>query len=263
MPLQLPEPDQALLPRSPFDLVVCQVRFENQPRASEAVVALAMREALGGEERYPRVDPVQAQSVNMVIGPGVSPAIGQMSAGTGWRLQSDDGQRVVSLMPDHASLETTHYEGWGEFRDRTGELLAAVAEHLGPGIEQRLGLRYIDRIAAIDARSPQDWEPYLTRELLGLVLNDTLGPTITATRQQLLLDLGEGFACAFTHGFLAAEGWRLDYLLDYDLYREGGRPFSADGVSEALETMHLDALKLFYASVTPALLELLRQPVTA
>jgi hypothetical protein len=95
------------------------------------------------------------------------------------------------------------------------------------------------------------------------VLDDALGLAVTAARQQLLLDLGEGFVCTFTHGFLPADGGRLDYLLDYDLSREGGRPFAVDGVRTALELLHVDALKLFYASVSEALLDLLREPAAA
>jgi uncharacterized protein (TIGR04255 family) len=263
MPLNLPEPDQTRLPRSPLDLVVCQLRFEQQPRVSDSATALALRDELGGPERYPRLDQVHAQALNVMVGPGVAPAVGQAAAGSGWRLQSGDGQWVVSLMPDHVALETTQYEGWDEFRDRFGELLDATSAQLGPGIEQRLGLRYIDRIGETGASAPADWRPYLTGELLGLVLDEALGPAVTAARQQLLLDLGDGFACTFTHGFLPGDGARLDYLLDYDLFREGGRPFAADGVRAALELLHVDALKLFHASVTEALLELLREPVAA
>jgi uncharacterized protein (TIGR04255 family) len=226
-------------------------------------MVLAIRDALGGEGRYPRLDQIQTQALNMLVGPGIPPAMGQAQAATGWRLQSADGQWVASVTPDHVALETTRYAGWDEFRDGMVELLNATAEQLAPGIEQRLGLRYIDRISEVEAHAPADWEPYLTRELLGLVVNGELGPAVTAARQQLLLNLGEGFGCAFTHGFLPGDGGRVDYLLDYDLSREGGRPFSAGGIRDALETLHLDALKLFHASVTPALLDILREPVAA
>jgi uncharacterized protein (TIGR04255 family) len=259
----LPEPDQTRLPRSPLDLVVCQLRFETQPGVGEPAIALAIQAALGDEERYPRLDQVQAQALNVVVGPGVPAAMAQTPGGTGWRLQSADGQWIVSVMPDHVALETTRYETWDEFRERMLELLAATADHIGPGLEQRLGLRYIDRVREVEAHRPAEWEPYLVPELLGLVRHEALGGIVTAARQQLLLDLGEGFACAFSHGFLADEGGRLDYLLDYDLSREGGRPFAPDGIRDALDTLHSDALKLFQASVEPALLEILREPVAA
>jgi uncharacterized protein (TIGR04255 family) len=263
MPLKLPEPDQSRLPRSPLDLVVCQLRFEAQPQVGDAALALAVQTALGGETRYPRLEQVQAQAFNVVLGPGVAPAMGQAPAGTGWRLQSPDSRWSVSLMPNHVSLETTDYTVWDDFRDRMLELVDAAADHIAPGIEQRLGLRYIDRISEVQARTPRDWEPYLVPELLGLIRHDTLGTAVTAARQQLLLDLGEGFSCTFTHGLLPEDGERLNYLLDYDLSREGGRPFDPGGVRAALEVLHTDALKLFHASVTDELIGVFRDPVEA
>lgn len=40
-------------------------------------------------------------------------------------------------------------------------------------------------------------------------------------------------------------------------------PFAAEDVREVLETLHIGALKLFHASVSPELLGILREPVTA
>ncbi|MDP8942916.1 MAG: TIGR04255 family protein [Actinomycetota bacterium] len=264
MPLQLPEPDRTPLPRSPLDLVVCQLRFETRPQVSEGQLALSIHEALGGGDgRYPRLEQVQAQAVGVTLGPGTPPAMNQMQGQSGWRCQSAEGLWVVSLMPDHVALETTRYTEWDDFRERLHELLDATAEHIAPGVEQRLGLRYIDRISEVEARSPADWEPYLIRELLGLALHDQLGAAVTTTRQQVLLDLGEGYSCAFTHGFLPGEDERLNYLLDYDLFREGGRAFGVEAIKDALEVLSEDALKLFQASITPALYDFFREAVTA
>jgi uncharacterized protein (TIGR04255 family) len=58
---------------------------------------------------------------------------------------------------------------------------------------------------------------------------------------------------------LPRDDGRLDYLLDYDVFREGGRPFQLDAIREALEVLHGDASKLFYASITPDLYEIFRQ----
>jgi uncharacterized protein (TIGR04255 family) len=262
VPLPLPPPDRTRLARSPLELVVCQLRFETQPEVSEAEIALAVHEALGGSDgRYPRLEPVAAQTVNFMMGaPGAPPAVSQQGV-SGWRYQSADGAWTVSLMPDNVSLETTRYTEWEDFSQRMRELLDVTASHVGPGIEQRLGLRYIDRINEVDASTPADWEPYLIPELLGLVLHEQLGPAVRTARQQLLLDLGEGYSCGVNHGFVPGESDRLNYLLDYDLFREGGRPFHVDAVSEALEILHDDAGKLFQASITPALYELLGEPV--
>ena len=262
MPLPLPPPDRARLARSPLELVVCQLRFETQPEVAEAQIALAVHDALGGSDgRYPRLEPVAGQTINFTMGPpGAPPAVSQQGMSGGWRYQSADGAWTVSLMPDHVALETTRYTQWEDFSERMSELIDVTATHLGPGIEQRLGLRYIDRINEVDASTPADWKPYLVPELLGLVMHQQLGAAVTTARQQLVLDLGEGYSCGVNHGFVPGERDRLNYLLDYDLFREGGRPLNVKAIGEALEILHEDAGKLFQASITPALYELLGEP---
>lgn len=262
MPLSLPPPDRTRLARSLLELVVCQLRFETRRQVADAHVALAIHEALGGAEgRYPRFESLGQQAVNVMVGPGGGPPAVSQQEVSGWRYQSADGSWIVSVTPDHVALETTRYTDWEEFSQRMRELVDVAATHVGPGIEQRLGLRYIDRINEVDASSPAEWEPYLIPELLGLVLHEQLGPAVGTARQQLLLDLGEGYSCGINHGFVPGDNDRLNYLLDYDLFREGGRPFSVDAVCEALEVLHDDAGKLFQASITPALYELLGEPV--
>ncbi len=253
VPLPLPDPDRTVLSRAPLDLVICQLRFDPRP-SIDAQIALRVHEDLGGETGdYARLDSVQAQTVNLAFGPGVAPTASQTQPVPGWRYHSVDGLWIASLMPDHVALETPRYPSWDAFRERMHRLIDATSRHVAPGIEQRLGLRYIDRVAGIEARTPADWRPYLVPELLGLVSGGVLGDAVTGGRQQLVLDLGEGFACSFTHGFLPGEQDQLHYLLDYDVYREGGRAFNADGVKAALDVLNDDALKLFQASITPAL----------
>jgi uncharacterized protein (TIGR04255 family) len=260
VPLPLPPPDRTRLARSPLELVVCQLRFETQPQVADAQVALAVHQALGGADGpYPRLES-SGQTVNFTVAPGAEPAVSQQGV-AGWRYRSSDGTWIVSVTPDNVALETTRYTTWEDFGQRMRELLDATDAHVGPGIEQRLGLRYIDRIFEVDAGSPADWEPYLIPELLGLALHQPLGIAVKTARQQLLLDLGGGYSCTVNHGFVEGQNSRLNYLLDYDLFREGGRPFSVDDVSETLEVLHEDAGKLFQASITPALYEHLGEPV--
>jgi uncharacterized protein (TIGR04255 family) len=260
VPLPLPAPDRTRLARSPLELVVCQVRFETRALVAEAPIALAIHEELGGNEgRYPRLEAL-GQTLNVMVNPGAPPAVSQQAV-SGWRYQSADGSWIVSVSPDNVSLETTAYTEWEDFSERMRELLDVTASHISPGIEQRLGLRYIDRITEVDANSPADWRSYIAPELLGLALHEPLGAAVKIARQQLVLDLGDGYSCNVGHGFVP-ENHRLNYLLDFDLFREGGRPFSVDSVSEALEILHDDAGKLFQASITPELYEFLREPAT-
>src|SRR3954453_15486492 len=122
---------------APLAMVVCQVHYDTNLAVADATTARALHDALGGRTgSYPRVQQIQ------------SPA-----AGGGWRFVADDERWAVAALPDRVSLETTSYENWDHFRERLQAVLAAAAEQLEPAVEQRLGLRYINRLAQPWAKS--------------------------------------------------------------------------------------------------------------
>src|SRR3954463_6337731 len=215
MALRLPEPDERRLSKSPLELVVFQVQYDTRLAVADGQVALALQEAL---ERYPRVEPVSGVSVTVPFGPaGVGPSAEQTQ--TGWRLISEDGNWIVSVMPDQAGLETTAFGIWEEgFRPRAEALLAALAEHVAPSLEQRLGLRFVDRIAELELTRASDWAEYISERLLGPVLDPAYGEAVRAAQQQLLLELDAETRCGMRHGPLFDQSGRVDYLLDYDVF---------------------------------------------
>jgi uncharacterized protein (TIGR04255 family) len=256
----LPEPDTALLPQSPLELVVCQIRYEPRSEVSNPRVALAFHAALGGTVgEYPRMDTVGGQAINVEVGPG-GPAVTRNDGLTGWRYQSTDGAWIVSLMPDHLALESRRsYPGWEEFSTRLDSLIEVLGEELGPAVEQRTGLRYIDQITTVQAASASEWARYLAPEVLGLAAHEVLGEHVLNARQQLLLDLGEGHGCVLNHGFVPDDNaGRLGYALDFDVFRDGARAFDPAAVRDTLSVLHTDALKLFRASITDELYEVFR-----
>jgi uncharacterized protein (TIGR04255 family) len=259
MPLALPEADPTRLRKSPLEVVVAQIRYEHAPQAGEGRVAVAVHEALGGAQGpYPNVEQLPAQTVNFTFTPGQAPQAEQASGPATWRFASKDAAWTVSLTPDFVALETTRYTTWADdFRVRLGAIVDAVAEFVRPVLSSRIGVRYVDRIAELDLRSPADWEAYVAAELLGPTRHPVLGPGIRQAQQQLLLDVDEDTGCALRHGFVA-EGERLDYLMDFDVFRQAGRPFDPDEVKRTADTLNDYSLRLFHVCVTPALLEALR-----
>lgn len=260
MPLTLPEPDPTLLPGSPLDLVVCQLRFEDKPQLTTPETGLAFHQALGGSDGpYPRFDQLRGQTLNVELGLQAGAPVITQNEANGWRLQAADGSWIVAVMAGQVSLESKNYPGWDGFSTRLTAVLEALAELAAPALEQRIGLRYVDRIREVDAHSAADWTEYLQPHVLGFAAHEVLGAHVANARQQLLLDLGDGFGCVITHGFLPSEDGSLDYLLDYDVYREGGRAFSLDSVRETMDVLHSDARKLFDASITANLREVFQQ----
>jgi uncharacterized protein (TIGR04255 family) len=257
MALDLPDPDRAQLPRSPLELVVCQIRFDRQIANSDGKVARAFGEML--VQKYPdfaQISDVAGAEVSFGLAPGVSQV--NQNPLNGWRFGSSDTLAAL-LMPDHVSLETSAYTCWEDFSPRLSHLVDCTAEIVDPALEQRLGMRYVDRITEPRLTNAPAWAKYIRPELLGPILHPAFGPHVQATQQQVVLSLDAETNCGLRHGLLGnPESGTVDYVLDYDLYREGGRPFDADNIKQVLETFHTAALQLFQASITEDLLELLR-----
>jgi uncharacterized protein (TIGR04255 family) len=258
--LTLPEPDTTRLTSAPLELVVCQVRHERRLVVADGATALAVHEALGAATgRYPNLDEVTGAEVNFVVAPGAAPSLSETKS-SGWRFASSDGTWAVTLMPDHFALETTAYTTWAEdFQPRLAELVDAVAEHVVPTFERRIGLRYIDRITELELTDLAAWEPYLRPELLGLILHPQLGPGVRNSQQQVVIELDEAVSAGVRHGPVVEQGRDvIDYQLDFDVFRQGARGFDAGAIKAAADEFNIYALQLFQASVTDQLLEVLR-----
>jgi uncharacterized protein (TIGR04255 family) len=259
--LDLPEPDRSRLARSPLELVVCQVRHERRLVISEGATALAVHETLGGAGGpYPSIDEVSGAELNVVMGVGIGAPNVRETKTSGWRLTSADGAWVITLMPDNFSLETSAYTTWADdFAPRLDALIAVVAEHVQPTFEQRIGLRYVDRINELGLTELAAWQPYLRPELLGLALHPQLGPGVRTYQQQVVIEVGDGVIAGLRHGPVVEAGRDIvDYQLDYDIFRQGGRPFDAGAVRDAAAQFNIYALQLFQATISDALLEELR-----
>jgi uncharacterized protein (TIGR04255 family) len=257
--LDLPVPDTTRLARSPLELVVCQIRHERRLVVGEATTALAVHEALGGATGpYPSIGEVFGAEVNVVMGVG-APNV-QETKTSGWRLTSADGAWVITLMPDNFSLETSAYTTWaGDFAPRLGALIDVVAERIEPTLEQRIGLRYVDRITELGLTELAAWQPYLRPELLGLVVHPQLGPGVRNFQQQLVIELADGVTAGLRHGPVVEAGRDVvDYQLDYDIFRHGGRAFDAAAIKDAAAQFNIYALQLFQATISEELLEELR-----
>lgn len=255
--LELPEPSTERLARSPLELVVCQVRHERNLAVADAKRALAVHGGLGG--KYPGIDEATGVALNITGGPaGVSTATDQQH---GWNFRSTDGAWTVVLMPDFFALETRAYTDWDDFSARLDELVRLVEQALEPSLEQRLGLRFIDRITDPRIASPKEWEGWIDDHLLGPVLHGAFGPAIKSIQQVLQLDGGDDMEVLLRHGCLlegAADDQAWHYLLDHDCSRSRGREFSPDAIREGVEHLHLLALRVFQAAVTPKLFDHLR-----
>jgi len=258
--LQLTEPSTERLERSPLELVVFQVRHEHNPTIGDAKLALEVHEGLGGRDgRYPNFDEAAGVALNITGGPaGVSTTSDQQR---GWNCRSADGFWTVVLMPDFFALETRAYTNWTDFSARLDELVRIVEATLRPSLEQRLGLRFIDRIRDPAVQAPGGWEGWIDDRLLGPVLHSAFGPAVKQIQQVLQLDGGDDMEVLLRHGCVlggSSEKPVWHYLLDHDCSRSGGRAFSADDIHDGVERLHMLALAVFQAAITRKLFAHLR-----
>lgn len=253
MRINLPDPDRRQLSKSPLNVVVCQLRYETNLAVTDAKVAVALHKALGGRQgSYPRLEQVHSQGINVALKAGAEAAVSSAGSLAGWRFSSSNNDWVATVMPDHVALETSAFTTWEEdFRPRLQQLLDIVAEHVEPAIEERLGLRYIDHVHEASVDSPADWSRAVRSELLGPVLHEGLAPAVTASRQELALEIDDDCRCTLRHGFVPADDQPPTYLLDYDIYREDSRPFDTSAIMDAANRFNDVALRLFQASLNP------------
>lgn len=260
IPVSLPDPVKAPLSKSPLQLVVCQVRFEETLAVSDAKLVLRLHGDLGGRAGpYPKLESVRGTRVEIPMAAGGPLGAPSETAFAGWRMSSADGW-VVTIMPDSVALETSRYTTWDEdFGPRFRQIIEGVASRISPSIEQRLGLRYVDRITQPKVTSPDQWRDFVSEQFLGLIMHPIVGRLVKNSQQQTLLTLDDGISALVRTGFAVEDDASSDlaYLLDFDVSRSEVRAFDVQSILEGAETLHDLNVRLFHQAVTPRLLEAL------
>jgi uncharacterized protein (TIGR04255 family) len=263
MALDLPVPDKTPLRRSPLQLVVCQVRFDEIFSVNDPRAVLALHKALGGPKgKYPKSESIQIQMTQVQVGPGGPEGAQTLPPQGGRRFKSQDDLWTITLLPTHVALETTAYTSWeGDFQNRLFELIDAIDEHIGPTIEERIGLRYINQLTEPTAVSPGDWHGYVAAELLGVILHPAIGPGVSNTLNQVNINFGEGLGCLLRHGAVPDPGQpgKTNYMLDLDTFRQQPRDFLAQDIKSCADELNDLVLRLFQQSITPELYKFLKE----
>lgn len=132
-------PDEVPLPHAPLVRVIAQVRFPPIMSIERPEFVGPFQEAI--RSSYPVLRP--ERQVGAVVGvQGVS----EMQSGSIWRFHDSPGIWRASLSTNFLALETIRYTSRDDFLARLVALLQAFDAHIGWGLVDRLGVRYIDRI---------------------------------------------------------------------------------------------------------------------
>jgi uncharacterized protein (TIGR04255 family) len=265
MPLDLPPADDRVAARSSVAMAICQIRFDEQDAIGSGATAVAFHERLGGGEGpYSKIESAAGANRIMVeMGPG-GPVQQSTARQTGWSLEAEDGSWSLALLPNSMGLQANEgfsaYKGWDDFLGRLTNALEALQEVASPALEQRFGLRFVDRIPGtpLGVEGPPGWEPYIAARFLGPIAEPAIGGSAQFAQQQLFLDTGDHAVCSMRHGLaamLAADESRTEYVVDCDIYREGGRPFDVATILNMAGAFREQVDNLFGLVATSELLD--------
>ncbi len=152
-------PERIQLDPDPLVRVVAQVRFAPVLSTREARFIAPFQEAIRGD--YPLVKMEQQQQVAL----GVQGAL-TTDASVLWRFSDADGNWQLTLSDSFVSLDCSDYTNRPDFMDRLSNALAAVAKHIRPVLTNRVGVRYMDRLA--DPAKLERLGDFIRPEMLGL-----------------------------------------------------------------------------------------------
>ncbi|MGH9065377.1 MAG: TIGR04255 family protein [Acidimicrobiales bacterium] len=137
-----PSVDEVALTRAPLVNVIAQVRFPAVMRIeADSGFVSAFQESI--RKDYPILRP--ERQLGVMVGPaGVQP----QDAGTVWRFETKDPDAwQVTLAPTFVSLSAKRYTRRSDLLARLTVVLHALEGWLHPDVCDRIGVRYVDRIA--------------------------------------------------------------------------------------------------------------------
>jgi uncharacterized protein (TIGR04255 family) len=176
-PLVDPVPSEVALPRAPLHRVIAQVRFP-------IVAAIDKRDFIAPFQEELRADyPVlrQDQTQAFLLGAQPDPQVPTVTSQSAWRFSDTADIWRLSLTPDFLALETKVYTSRSNFLGRLKAALVLLGKHVKPGLVDRLGLRYVDRLKGDELGALSNLVRSEIRGVGGTPLGEQIEHSITET----------------------------------------------------------------------------------
>ena len=251
-PLTDPIPAEVPLPNAPLERVIAQVRFSSILKIEQREFITAFQDSV--RDTYPSLEHDLTQL--LALGPdGMIPK----ETSTRWRFIDVSGQWTVSLAPEFVAIETTHYTSRADFFDRFATVLEQVHAHFKPGLVERIGVRYIDRI---EADGLAEIATLVRAELAGVLRTPFRAAAVHALSEHIFeVDSARLLA---RWGILRAKG-TVDpaaiapiedpsWLLDLDMFKAAKQPFDPAAIVAEARGYAERIYCFFRWAVTPAFL---------
>ncbi|MCP5468852.1 MAG: TIGR04255 family protein [Deltaproteobacteria bacterium] len=145
-PLTRPVPTEIPLKKAPLVKVIAQLRFPTMASLVKEDFIASFQEAV--QDHYPVL------------------RLEQSPVGKIWKFNNEQADWALSLSNDFIALNTSSYVSRSDFLERWGKVLTKANEHFHLKYYDRLGIRYIDRIAN---EAMTQVEKFIRPEALGII----------------------------------------------------------------------------------------------
>lgn len=250
------------LPSAPLVRVIAQLRYPQLASMADDSVAHAFAKDVSGE--YPLFE--EAREVSLVIaGASISPQE-QMTSQL-WRLQTADGNWLVTLGRSSLSLEALAYAGRRDFCDRLIRLADAFIRKAAPPRFDRLGIRYINRVT--DAETIADLSKLVRPEMMGTAAL-SLPNDVTVHHSLLEAQFDRGAHTMLVRCGVLPAGTTIDlaipatnlpsWILDIDSAVTGSDVVAADRIGDLAADLADRAYRFFRYAVNRDFLKVFEAP---
>lgn len=254
--------DEIHLESAPLVRVIAQLRYPQLASMADDAVAHAFAKEVSDD--YPLFE--EAREVSLLI---VGASISQQEQMTSqlWRLQTADGNWLVTLGRSSLSLEALVYAGRRDFCDRLVRIADAFVRKAAPPRFDRFGIRYINRVT--NAETIADLSKLVRPEMIGTA---TLGlpDDVTVHHSLLEVQFNRGaYAMLVRCGVLPADT-TIDlaipatnlpsWILDIDSAVTGSDVVAADNIGELSTDLAERAYRFFRYAVNRDFLKVFEAP---
>jgi uncharacterized protein (TIGR04255 family) len=250
------------LAAAPLVRVIAQLRYPQLASMADDTVAHAFAKEVSGD--YPLFE--EAREISLLIAGATVSQQEQMTSPV-WRLQTADGDWLVTLGRNSLSLEALAYTGRRDFCDRLVRLVDTFVRKAAPPRFDRFGIRYINRVTSDKVIA--DLPKLIRPEMMGTAAL-TLPDDVTIHHGLLEEQFNRGAHSMLVRCGVLPAGATIDlavpatnlpsWILDIDSAVSGGDVVTADRISYLATDLAKCAYRYFRYAVNSDFLRVFEAP---
>ena len=254
--------EEIQLASAPLVRVIAQLRYPQLASMADDTVAHAFAKEVSGD--YPLFE--EAREVNLLVA-GATISQQEQATSQVWRLQTADGNWLVTLGRNSLSLEALAYPGRRVFCDRLVRLADTFIRRAAPPRFDRFGIRYINRVT--NAEIISDLSKLVRPEMVGAAAL-RLPDGVTIHHSLLEAQFNQGAHTTLVRCGVLPAGTTIDlavpatglpsWILDIDSAVSGADAVVADKISDLATDLAERAYRVFRFAVNRDFLKVFEAP---